>query len=154
MNIHKTIINYTKLLLARTAKRARMTVMERWDDASSEIGDELDDFDDPDEPTMEGSDDEFCDLEDVGGYDSNDELHDDASLSEDPTAPPDDDVLDSTMDPDSDMDSAAADSKPQWTTTLKCNTISSFSSYVGPAVSISKSPMEVSSCFLHLSSWI
>ena len=150
MNIHKTIINYTELLLARMAKRARMTVdevMERWDDASSEIGDELDVFDDPHEPTMEGSDNEFCNIEDVGGYDSNDELHDDASLSEDPTAPPDDDVLDSTIDPDSDMDSAAADSEPQWTTTLKRNTVSSFSSYVGPAVSISKSPMEVFQLF-------
>ena len=70
MNIHKTIINYTELLLARMARMTVDEVMERWDDASSEIGDELDDFDDPDEPTMEGSDDEFCDIEDVGGYDT------------------------------------------------------------------------------------
>ena len=73
-------------------------VMETWDDACSES---IDDFNDPDEPTMEGSDDEFSDLEDVDGYDSKDEL-DDVSPFEDPTAPPDDNTLDSSMDSDSD----------------------------------------------------
>ena len=90
---------------------------------------------------MEGSDDEFSDLEDAGGYDGENDLLDVASSSDDPTTPPNDDgLLDSSMNPGSDMDT---DSEPEWTTTLKRNRINSFSSPVGPAVSISKSPSEV-----------
>lgn len=118
-------------------------VMERWDDASSESDD---DFDDPEEPIMEGSDDEFSDLEDVGDHDGDNELFDGVSPAEDPTAPPDDDVLNSSLDPASDMDTAAADSEPEWTTTFKRNPINS-SSPVGPAVAISKSPLEVFQLF-------
>ena len=82
------------------AKRARMTVDEvvkRWDDASGESDD---DFDDPDEPIMEGND-EFSDLEDMDEDDGNNELDDDAGPSEDPIAPPDD-ALDLSMDSDLD----------------------------------------------------
>ena len=86
-------------------------VVERWDDVSGESDD---DFDDPDEPIMEGSDDEFSDLEDVDEDDGNNELD---HAAEDPTAPPE--ILDSSMEPDSDTDSAAADSEPQWTATFK-----------------------------------
>ena len=86
-------------------------VIERWDDASGESDDE---YDDPDEAIMEGSDDEFSDLEDAGGYDGENDLLDVASPPDDPTTPPDDDgLLDSSMDPGSDMDT---DSEPNWTT--------------------------------------
>ena len=115
--------------------------IERWDDASGESDDE---YDDSDEPIMEGSDDEFSDLEDAGGDDGENDLLDVASPPDDPTTPPDDDgLLDSSMDPGSDMDT---DSEPEWTTTLKRNRINS-SSPVGPAVSISKSPSEVFQLF-------
>ena len=120
-----------------------MTIMQRWDDVSGES----DDFDDPVEPIMEGSNDEFSDLEDVGRCDADNDLLDGASPSEDPTAPPDDDIFYSStgMDPDpgSDMDMSAADYEPQCTTTLKHNTINYFSSPVGPAVAILKLPLEL-----------
>ena len=122
------------------AKRTHMTadeVVERWDDVSGES----DDFDDPDETIMEGSDDEFSDLEDIDEDDGNNELDDDAGPSEDPITPHD--ALDSSMDLDLDT---AADSEPQWTKTLKRNKINSFIS-IGPAVAILKSPLEVFQLF-------
>ena len=113
----------------------------KWDDASSES----DDFDDPDEPIMEGSDNEFSDLEDTGDYyvTGMDKLHDDTSRP----AQPDSEAFDSDSDSDSDMHTAAAVSEPRWTTTLTANTINPFTSTVGPAVAISKLPMEVFELF-------
>ena len=106
----------------------------RWDDAS-------DDFDDPDEPIMEGSDNDFSNVDDVDKDDGNNELDDDAAPSEDSIAPPQ--ILVWTPD----LDSAAANSEPQWTTTLKQNKINSFTHPVGPAVAIQKSPLEVFQLF-------
>ena len=116
-------------------------VVEKWDDASEESDD---DFDNHYEPIMEGSNDEFSDLEDVDECDSNIDLLHDAS-PEDPTGPPGS-VFDSSMDVGLDTDTVAADSEPEWTTTLKRNTIKSFSP-VGPSVAISKSPLEVFQLF-------
>ena len=73
-------------------------------------------------PIMEGSDDEFSDLEDRGDHDGDNELFDGVSPAEDPTAPPDDDILNFSLDPASDMDTAAADSEPEWTTSLNPST--------------------------------
>ena len=104
------------------AKRTRMTVdevVERWDDASGESDDDLDD---PYEPIMEGSDDEFSYLEDVDECDGNIDLLHDASPPEDPAGPPGS-VFDSSMDVGSDTDTVAADSELEWTTTLNRNTI-------------------------------
>ena len=67
------------------SKRARMTaneVVERRDEACDESDEDFDDFDDPDERIMEGSDDEFSNLEDDG----KDELEDSAAPSA--TVPP------------------------------------------------------------------
>ena len=88
---------------------------------------------------MEGSDDELSDLEDVDKDNGKDELEDSAAPSA--IVPPG--VFDSSMDSDSDIDSTAAASHPRWTTTQRRNTINSFTSAVGPAVAISKSPLEV-----------
>ena len=95
---------------------------------------------------MEGSDDEFSDLEDVDECDGNIDLLHDASPPEDPAGPPGS-VFNSSMDVGSDTDTAAADSEPEWTTALNRNTIKSFSSPVGPSVAISKSPLEVFQLF-------
>ena len=125
------------------AKRARMTVdevVQGWDDASD------DDFDDP---IMEGSDDEFSDLGDVDECDGTDDLFQDAPPPEDPAGLPGS-VFDSSMDEGSDTNTSTADSQPEWSTTLKRNTINSFSSPVDPSVAIS---WRFSSIFSHLSCW-
>ena len=84
----------------------------------------------------ESSDDEFSDLEDVG----KDELEHSAAPSA--SVPPS--VFDSSMDSDSDTHLIAAASDHWWTLTskLKRNT-NSFTSPVDPAVTISKSPLDV-----------
>ena len=48
------------------------------------------------------------------------------------------------------MDMSAADYEPQWTTTLKHNSIN-YSSPVGPSVAILKSPLEVFQLFFFTS---
>ena len=88
---------------------------------------------DPDEPIMEGSDDEFSDLE----YDSDDDI--------------DEDDRDTTRTPaassSAGVSSFSGDEDSTWSTTIKQLNIQAFTSPVGPTQDISSSPVEVFDLF-------
>ena len=111
------------------AKRPRLTVndvlqycADSDDDAEPEAGFECD-FD-PDEPIMEGSDDEFSDLEE----EYTDE--DDPNAMDDPPAA-------------ASTSRSSEEQETTWSTITKCLLIHPFTSPVGPTQDISSSPLEV-----------
>ena len=110
-------------------KRARMTVDEvvlQCDDSDEDLDDCMDDLD---EPIMDGSDDEFNDLE---GNESDDETEaDDLDSSPDPTL----------------NASSPGPSGSMWTMTTKHIPIQPFTSPTGPTEDISTSPIEVFDLF-------
>ena len=117
-------------------KRARLTTQAVIDALHS---DEEDDFevDDPEEPFMEGSDDEFSDLEDVKEDDEDEDNDNTPPHSPQSSSPP------SSPTPSTSNSNAP----PKWSSTLKPVTISPFVSSVGPTVTIPDSPREVFELF-------
>ena len=128
-----------------TAEKVLEAVLEDVDDDQ--------DYDDPDEPVMEGSDDEFSDLE----------LNDDADLDQ---APPNSPLTPSVASPlplppplsplpqpspQSSSPPTSPSSSPSqpavWTTTLKPVEVKSFNSPVGPTTAIPETPREVFEIF-------
>lgn len=113
------------------AKRARLTV----DDVVQQCVDSDDDYADydldPDEPVMEGSDDEFSDLE---GDESDDDL-DESNL----------DTMHDTA--SSSAGTSTLGQESTWSTTIKRLNIRSFTSPVGPTQDISSSPLKVFDLF-------
>ena len=114
------------------AKRARLTV----DDVVQQCADSDDDYADfeydPDEPVMEGSDDEFSDLE--GDEPDND-------MDDDPDTTPD------TPASSSAGASTSSGDDSTWSTTIQHLSIHPFTSPVGPTQEISSSPLEVFDLF-------
>ena len=89
---------------------------------------------DPDEPVMEGSDDEFSDLE---GDESDDDIDDG-----------DHDAMDSAAASSSaGASNSSQDPESTWSTTIKRLNIQPFTSPVGPTQDISSSPLEVFDLF-------
>ena len=106
------------------------------DDVLEQCADSDDDYAecdyDPDEPVMEGSDDEFSDLE----GDESDDIDGDH------------DAMDSAAASSSaGTSSSSEDSESTWTTTIKRLNIQPFTSPVGPTQDISSSPLEVFDLF-------
>ena len=114
------------------------------------------DYDDPDEPIMEGSDDEFSDLEldDEPDYDLPPPLSPlvspqsptSPSFQASPTSPV------SPLSPQASPHSSPSSSSPSqpatWTSTLKPVQIKPFNSPVGPTRAIPETPKEILNCFL------
>ena len=122
-------------------KRARLTTQEVLH--AIDYPDEEDDFDvdDPDEPFMYGSDDDFSDL---NGEDNNDDLDDNMDVSP-PYSPLGTPPGGSSpgASPDCSPPSTSASLPRMWTTSLQSVTIQPFQSQVGPTVPIPESPLEV-----------
>ena len=138
-------------------------VLERWDDVdddlemasldgmsdddpsmSDEEQDEFMELDDPNEPIMEGSDDDFSDLgevdlEEVEENDDNDPCYSGIDTGSPPGSPP---ATTPATTPD-----ITPLTPTSWSRTLKPVTIKSFTSPVGPTVPISASPLEVFELF-------
>ena len=116
------------------AKRARLTV----DDMVQQCADSDDDYADfeydPDEPVMEGSDDEFSDLE---GDEPDDDMDED-----DPDTTPDTPASSSAG-----ASTSSGDDDSTWSTTIKRLSVHPFTSSVGPTQHISSSPLEVFDLF-------
>ena len=93
------------------------------------VVDELELDDDFDEPIMEGSDDEFDDIEDVYLEDAEEDNDGDNHGAAPPQPSP------------TDMRSSSSGSPPSWSSTLTPVTIPPFSSPVGPTVDIPESPI-------------
>ena len=87
-----------------TRERQNMTKRPRWtaEEVAQNLSDDEDNLDDPDEPVMDGSDDEFSDLELDSDYD--DDVMD---LGGQPSLGPLPDPGNVTDSPSSDTDSAA-----------------------------------------------
>ena len=119
-----------------TAEKVLKAVLEDVDDDQ--------DYDDPDEPVMEGSDDEFSDLElDEDDTDADVDLPPPRSpllLSPSTPSPPSPPSPSSSM---SDSPSPPA----TWMSTLKPVEVKPFTSPVGPAIAIPESPREVFEMF-------
>ena len=124
-------------------KRARMSTQDVIDAIYSDDDDDDFDVDDPDEPFMDGSDDDFSDLE--GELDDDDEdmdtdtgtpatSHSPPSTSPVTTPPPGN--TPSTTPPPHTLPA-------MWTTSLQPVTITPFQSAVGPTVPVPDSPLEV-----------
>ena len=119
------------------AKRARLTV----DDVLQQCADsdeECPEYEyDPEEPVMEGSDDEFSDLE---GDDFDDDInegdHNPDPMDDSPAAPI-----------TAGSSSLARDCESTWTTTIKRVPIQPFTSPTGPIQNIPSSPLEVFNLF-------
>ena len=91
------------------------------------------DFDDPDEPMMPDSDDEFSDLEVESDEEDNDDDQDNAP--------------DPSHTPAPGSSSQQSPSSPDWSSTLKPVTLNSFQSHVGPTVTIPDSPLKAFELF-------
>ena len=126
-------------------KRARMSTQDVIDAIYSDDDDDFD-VDDPDEPFMEGSDDDFSDLDgeldDADGYEDMDmdmgRPHSPPASSPATTSPPGCSPVGtpSTTPP--------PDTLPaMWTTSLQPVTITPFQSAFGPTVPVPDSPLEV-----------
>ena len=119
------------------ARRVRLTVddvLQYYADSSDDAAADCEPDFDPDEPVMDGSDDEFSDLEgdefdDDSDEDNPDTMHDTPAASSTATSS-------SSGDPDS-----------TWSTTIKHLSIHPFTSPVGPTQDISSSPQEVFNLF-------
>ena len=111
-------------------------VISHCDESDDDYDDDLD-LDDPDEPIMDGSDDEFSDLE-------GDDL-DDPGLGPSLTAG----CLgqSDTPDPSDSPDPSNSPGSTTWTATTKRIPIQPFTSPTGPIEDISSSPMEVFNMF-------
>ena len=124
-------------------KRARMTTQDLIDAISDDDGDS--DVDDPDEPFMDGSDDDFSDLD-------GEELDDD-NMSCTSYSPPVNSPVCATAPPGSLVSSPAAASPTtpspmctlpaMWTTSLQLVTINPFQSAVGPTFPVPDLPLGV-----------
>ena len=116
------------------AKRARLTV----DDVVQQYADSDDDCADfkydPDEPVIEGSDDEFSDLE---GDEPDDDMNKD-----DPNTTPDTPASSSAG-----ASTSSTTDDSTWSTTIKRLSIHPFTSPVGPTQHIFSSPLEVFDLF-------
>ena len=119
------------ILIAKMAKRARLTTTDVLDAIYSDEDDS--DVDDPDEPFMYGSDDEFSDLNGEDDY-PDDEDNDNMDTSP-PHSPPQAPPAANSTQPDN--------LPKKWTTSLKSVNIEPFQSAVGPTVPIPDSPLEV-----------
>ena len=119
------------------AKRARLTVDEvlLYCDGSNE---DYDDYIDPDEPIMDGSDDEFSDLE---GNELDDETEE-GNLDSSP------DLFPTAASPSSSSSSGSTiAAETTWTTATKRVVIQPFTSPTSPIEDISALPMEVFDLF-------
>ena len=106
------------------------------------LSDDEDEFDDPGEPIMEGSDDEFSDLEGVGD-DDDDNCTDppgDTSNGSDPTPLP-----------QSSEGSPSSSQPTSWSSNLTRVTINPFpiTSLAGPTLTLPTSPLEIFKLFFH-----
>ena len=155
------------------AKRARYTlhdVLHFCDDDDDSCAEYDERLDDPDEPVMEGSDDEFsdCEFEDEDGYDGDaNPSHVASPMPGTPTVTASPSIVPTTdtstraspsVDPTSDTTRASPSVDPTsdttgaspaftWTSTPQHLTIHPFTSPVGPTVGISSSPKEVFDLF-------
>ena len=128
-------------------KRARLTLQEVLLHCDSDEDYDDDYFDDPDEPVMDGSDDEFSDLE---GNDL-DELEGD--LDSGPSPSPNAGSPGSSASPgspdSSGSNSSGSPGSTTWTATTTRVPIQPFSSPTGPFEDISEHPIEVFNLFSH-----
>ena len=140
-------------------------VLERWDDlekdlemGSSDLSDDeqlqwpedIDELDDPDEPIMEGSDDEFSDLREVEEDEDDDNLFPTTSSpcsSEVHTSPSCITPTSPSITHHNTHTPTNTDNCTLWSSTLNPVTIKPFRSPVGPTIPISASPLEVFQLF-------
>lgn len=118
-------------------KRARYTTDEVLLAVDSDDEDDYD-VDDPGEPFMDGSDEEFSDLDEDDDLDNNM----DVSPPHSPLGFPPEDTLAGASPPSSPA-STSASVPPMWTQSLQPVNIYPFQSQTGPTVSIPESPLEV-----------
>lgn len=127
-------------------KRARYTTDEVLLAVDSDDEDDYD-VDDPGEPFMDGSDEEFSDLDEDDDLDNNM----DVSPPHSPLGLPPEDTLagasprssPASASPPSSPASTSASVPPMWTQSLQPVNIYPFQSQTGPTVSIPESPLEV-----------
>ena len=140
-------------------------VLERWDDlekdlemGSSDLSDDeqlqwpedIDELDDPDEPIMEGSDDEFSDLGEVEEDEDDDNLFPTTSSpcsSEVHTSPSCITPTSPSITHHNTHTPTNTDNCTSWSSILNPVTIKPFRSPVGPTIPISASPLEVFQLF-------
>ena len=124
-----------------TAEKVLEAVLEDLDDDQ--------DYDDPNEPVMEGSDDEFSDLE-LDDDDADVDLPPPSPLLLSPSTPGPVSPPSRPSTPGTSPCSSTPNSPPppaQWTSTLKPVEVKPFTSPVGPATAIPESPREVFEMF-------
>ena len=128
-------------------KRAHLKLQEVLLHCDSDEDYDDDYFDDPDEPVMDGSDDEFSDLE---GNDL-DELEGDLDSSPNPSPnadfPESSGASASPGSPDSSSNSFGSPGSTAWTATTTRIPIQPFTSPTGPIEDISEHPIEVFNLF-------
>ena len=134
-------------------------VLEMWDDIEGDVADpegsedELE-WDDPDEPIMEGSDDEFGDLWvlEESEEEDEDEVLDTPATPNAPSPPSSPERAANPTPVPTAVNLSASVPNPttqptSWSSTLHPVTINPFTSPVGPTVPISDSPLEVLELF-------